>query len=291
MSAFLYYIIIYPLSRLSFSALYRISDFIFWVMYYLTPYRKKVVFENLTRSFPNKSSDEIKSIAKKFYQHFCDLTLESIKMFSISKDEISQHVIFNDMTVFHKLYAEGKSVVFGGGHYNNWEMFGVAVQLGIPHKCLALYHPLSNKWFDKKMKESRGQFGLNMWSTKLSKEMFETEKGNITLSVFGMDQSPSSANRCHWMTFLNQDTGVSYGVEKFAKDYNLPVIYGRINKIKRGYYSLDVELVTGEPTTWPKGAIVEKLTQLLETDINNIPEYWLWTHRRWKKKKPEIITQ
>jgi KDO2-lipid IV(A) lauroyltransferase len=104
-----------------------------------------------------------------------------------------------------------------------------------------------------------------------------------------MDQSPSNARRCHWMRFLNQDTGVSYGAEKFARDYNLPVVYARINKLSRGHYSLDVQLVTEHPNSLQPGEIVEKLMRLLERDINHIPEYWLWTHKRWKRKKPADV--
>jgi Kdo2-lipid IVA lauroyltransferase/acyltransferase len=282
----LYYLLIYPISRLPFGALYALSDVLFYLIYYLAPYRKKVVLQNLTRSFPDKSPDEIKIIAKKFYRHFCDITLESFKMFSITEAELRERFVFNDMHVAQKLFKEGKSFVFGGGHYNNWEVFAVACQLGIPHKCVALYKPLSNAWFDKKMKASRGQYGLHMWPVKQAREMFETEKSNVSLYIFGMDQSPSSSKRCHWMTFLNQDTGVSFGIEKFSREYNLPVIYGRINKVKRGHYSLDLELLTEEPNTLQSGEIVERLMLLLEKDIKAIPEYWLWTHKRWKRKRP-----
>ena len=282
----IYYLFIYPISLLPFRALYTLSDCLFFLIYYLVPYRKKVVYQNLSRSFPEKTPAEIKVLAKKFYRHFCDISLESFKMFSISEKELRERFVFNDMSAVQKLYQEKKSFVFGGGHYNNWEVFAVACQLGIPHKCMALYKPLSNVWFDKKMQQSRGQYGLHMWSIKQSKEMFEAEKNNVSLYIFGMDQSPSSSKRCHWMTFLNQETGVSFGVEKFAREYNLPVVYGRINKVKRGYYSLDIKLLTEEPKAMTRGEIVEKLMLFLESDIKAAPEYWLWTHRRWKRKRP-----
>ena len=285
----LYYIFIYPISRLPFPVLYFLSDVFYVLVFYLVPYRKKVVMQNLARSFPQKSSSEIKQIAKKFYRHFCDITLESFKMFNITEAELRQRFIFNDMSLMQRLYAEGKSIVLAGGHYNNWEVFAVACHMGIPHKCLALYKPLSNKWFDKKMQASRGRFGLHMWSIHQAKEMFESEKNNVTISIFGMDQSPSNSNRCHWMRFLNQDTGVSFGAEKFARDYNLPVVYGRINKLSRGHYSLDVQLLTDQPNALQRGEIVESLMRLLEVDINHTPEYWLWTHRRWKRKKPDNV--
>jgi Kdo2-lipid IVA lauroyltransferase/acyltransferase len=285
----LYYLFIYPVSRLPFPVLYIFSDVFFVLVYYVAPYRKKVVMQNLRRSFPQKNSAEIKSIAKEFYHHFCDITLESFKMFNITEAELRARFVFNDMSLMQRLYAEGKSVVFAGGHYNNWEVFAVACHMGIPHKCLALYKPLTNKWFDKKMQQSRGRFGLHMWPIQQSKEMFEAEKANTTISIFGMDQSPSSGKRCHWMRFLNQDTGVSFGTEKFARDYNMPVVFGRINKIKRGHYSLDVQLLTDEPAAMAKGEIMERLMRLLETDINHQPQYWLWTHRRWKRKKPDGV--
>ena len=284
-----YYILIYPISRLPFRVIYALSDGLYYLVFYVIGYRKKVVLQNLRNSFPEKSSHEINEIAQKFFRHFCDLMVESFKMFAVTEAELKKRFVFTDIEALHQLYKEKRSVILAGGHYNNWEVFAVACQFGLPHKCLALYKPLQNVWFDRKMRESRSRFGLNMWSIKEAKEMFEQEKNNLSISIFGVDQSPSNPNRCHWMKFLNQDTGVSYGSEKFAKELNYPVVYGRINKVKRGYYSLDIELVTDSPQNEPHGRILEDVTKRLEADILRQPEFWLWSHKRWKRKKPENV--
>lgn len=285
----LYYLFIYPISKLPFRALYFLSDIFFVIVFYIVPYRKKVVFENLRRSFPLKNESEIKAIAKSYYAHFCDITLESFKMFSITKEELRERFQVPDTTLLHKLYNQGTHFLCAGGHYNNWEFFAVAGKLYVPHECHAIYRPLQNEWFDNTMKKSRTQLGLYMWPIKKTKEMFEAKKPTPAGYFFAMDQSPSKAKKCHWMMFLNQETGVSYGAEKYARENNLPILYYRIHKVKRGYYTAEFEMVTENPGSFPTGAIVETLMRKLEVDINKQPDYWLWSHRRWKRKKPDDI--
>jgi len=283
----LYYIFIYPITRLPFRAIYALSDALYYLIFYVVRYRRKVVFKNLENSFPEKSSAEINKIARAFYRHFCDLIVESFKMFAISEKELRKRLTFKAGDTLQNLHDQKRNIILGGGHYNNWEVFAVACQLGIPHKCLALYKPIQNSWFDKLMKQSRSRFGLNMWPIKKAKEMFEQEKNDLTLSIFAMDQSPSNANRCHWMKFLNQETGVSFGSEKYAKENNSAVVYGRIVKLKRGHYCFETELITENPNDESDGRILEILTKKLEVDIISQPQYWLWTHKRWKRKRPE----
>lgn len=282
----LFYLFIHPITLLPFRAIYALSDFLYYLIFYLVRYRRKVVFQNLRNSFPGKTESEINKIAKAFYRHFCDLTVESFKMFSITEKELRKRFVFNRMETLQELYHQNRNVILAGGHYNNWEVLAVACHFGIPHKCLALYKPLQNAWFDKKMRESRSRFGLNMWSIKQAKEMFEQEKNDLTAALFGVDQSPSNVNTCHWIKFLNQDTGVPFGAEKYARANNSAVVYGRILKLKRGHYCFETELVTSSPNEEPIGKIMEEITRLLEVDIINQPEYWLWSHKRWKRKKP-----
>ena len=281
-----FYLFIYPITRLPFRVIYLLSDGLFFLIYYLLPYRKGVVLQNLRNSFPEKSEREVKEISKKFYRHFCDLILESFKMFAVSKEEVAERFSFPPSEIQEKFFREQKSIIMAGGHYNNWEAFAVACAIALPFRCVGLYKPLQNKWFDKKIRTSRVRFGLNLWSIKSSSDMFKENQGELTAFMFLMDQSPSNPTRCHWMTFLNQDTGVSYGVEKFAREYNQPVIFGRILKRKRGHYYFESELITDDPGSMPPGKIVEELTKRLEKDIIKEPEYWLWSHNRWKHKKP-----
>lgn len=286
-NALLYYLVIIPISLLPFPLLYALSDGIYVLFYYMLGYRKKVVLQNIRNSFPDKTEKENIEICKKFYRHFCDLVVESLKTFTISEKEVLKRVIFTNPEVIDKYFDQKRSVIIAGGHYNNWELFAVAVDALIKHKTVGIYKPLSNKYFDGKMRGTRSKYGLEMISTKEVKPFFDKHINVLTATIFGTDQSPSNPNNAYWMKFLNQDTGVLFGAEKFAKEYNYPVVYGRINKLKRGHYSLDFTDVTETPTETAYGEITEKITLLLEKDIEAIPQYWLWTHRRWKHKRPE----
>lgn len=284
-NSLLYYLIIIPISLLPFPLLYGLSDFLFFLFYYVLGYRKKIVLGNIQRSFPEMSHQQHTDISKKFYRHFCDLILESLKTFTISEKEVLKRVTCKNPEVINRYYDNNQSVIVAGGHYNNWEIFAVAVDQLIKHKAIGIYKPLTNHYFDKKMRETRSKYGLYMISTKIVKQVFEEERKHLTATIFAIDQSPSNPKSAHWMKFLNQDTAVLFGTEKYAKEYNYPVVFGRINKEKRGYYSFEFFDVTDQPATTAHGEITEKITHLLEQDIRHLPQYWLWSHRRWKHKK------
>lgn len=287
LNVLLYYLVIIPISLLPFPVLYAISDTLYILFYYVIGYRKKVIFQNISNSFPERSEKERIEICKKFYRHFCDLIVESLKTFTISKKEVLKRVVCKNPEAVDKYFDQGRNVIIAGGHFNNWEIFAVAVDSILKHKTVALYTPLSNKYFDEKMRSTRGKYGLTMISTKKIKRYFEENPNDVTITVFGFDQSPSNPRSAHWMTFLHQDTGFQFGIEKFAKEYDSIVVYGRINKEKRGHYSFEFFEITTTPKETPHGEIVEKAAQFLEKDIRALPQYWLWSHRRWKHKRPE----
>ncbi len=285
----LYYVVILPISILPHPVLYFLSDCTYGLMFYLVGYRKKVVYSNLRNSFPDKSEKEIHQLAKKFYRHFCDLIVESIKMFTISQKQVKKRMVTVNPELPNRFYNEGKSILLVGGHYNSWEMFAVAVDDDIKHKSIAIYKELKNKFWDRVMKTSRSKYGLLMIDTKIVKKTFEENRNELTATIFATDQSPSSSKKAHWTTFLNQDTGVLYGTEKYAIEYNYVVLYGEIKKVKRGYYTVEYFVVCEDPSATSKGEITEKHTRMLEKTIIEAPQYWLWTHRRWKRKKPETL--
>jgi Kdo2-lipid IVA lauroyltransferase/acyltransferase len=282
----LYYLVILPVSLLPFPVLYLLSDFLYFIFYRVTGYRKKVILDNIRRSFPDKSTREQEEVCRKFYHHFCDLILESLKTFTISEKEVSKRVICKNPEVIDKYFEQNRSVIIAGGHYNNWEIFAVAVDSMIKHQAVGIYKPLSNLYFDEKMRNTRSKYGLRMISTKDVKKVFEEDRNKLTATIFAIDQSPSNPDTCYWMEFLHQETGILFGAEKYAKEYNYPVLYGRINKEKRGHYSFELFDVTANPAETTYGEITEHATRMLEQDIRNQPEYWLWSHRRWKHKKP-----
>ena len=268
-----------------FRALYGIADFLYIILYKVIGYRTKVVRMNLLNSFPEKSQQERMQIESLFYHHLCDVIVESFKSFTISNKEILKRMVVLNAELPDSYFAEGRSILLAGGHYNNWEWIAISLHQQIKHTAAALYTPLSNTFFEKKMQKTRGKFGLKMIPVKNVTAFFEQYRDQLTATVFGIDQSPRHPNRCHWMDFLHQETGVMYGVEKYAKEMNYPVLFTSIDKVSRGYYTVRFSLITDQPQNEPDGSIVEKATRLLEQQIIALPQYWLWTHKRWKHKR------
>jgi KDO2-lipid IV(A) lauroyltransferase len=256
------------------------------VFYYVVGYRKKVVRRNLTCSFPEKSAAEIRSIEIDFYRHFCDLVLESLKNFSVTADQLANRYEHHNTQILDELHSEGRSVILAGGHYGNWEMWALSAPVYFRHRLMAIYKRLSNPYFDQKMRETRGKFGLELVSTKETDEWLRINREKLFVSVFAIDQSPSNPRKAYWIQFLGQETGCLFGAEKYAKEYNLAIVFGHLKKISRGKYAIDYELVTKEPNSFEHGKLTEKMNALLETDIQKEPRYWLWTHKRWKHKRP-----
>ena len=285
MNNFLYHIIIIPISNLNNFFLYLVSDVLYLIVGKLIKYRKPLITKNLKNSFPEKNENEIKNIQRYFYKHFLDLIVESLKGFTISKKEISRKIKLKNPDLVNEMAQKSQNIILIGGHYNNWEMSAQKMPLECEHELFAIYKPLSNKFFDKKIKDSREKFGLRMISMKETKNYFQKNNEKPRAIIFGSDQSPSSTKNAHWLNFLNQESGFLFGAEKYAKEFNWPVVYVSIQKIQRGTYEVSFQLITEKPKEEPNGKIIQDFANLLEIDINRNPPYWLWTHNRWKKSK------
>ena len=285
MNFIFYYFFILPISYLPKYFLYFFSNLLYVFLGRVLKYRKKIIHKNLKNSFPEKSENEIFEIRNNFYKHFCDLIVESFSGFSISRKSIEQKITIKNQDLLNEFAVKGQNIILIGGHYNNWEMTAQRMPLVFKHELFAIYKPIKNKFYDRKMKSSREKFGLNMISMKETKAYFTNETGTPRAIIFGSDQSPSNSKKAYWTKFLNQDSAFLYGAEKYAKSFNWPVIYVSINKIKRGDYLVEYQLITQKPKEESYGEIIKKFAFLLESDIKNQPEYWLWTHNRWKKKK------
>ena len=290
LNAILFYGIIMPISYLPYPALYALSDGLFIFIYRIFGYRKKVVVQNIVNSFPDKSHQEHKQIVHDFYHHFCDLLVESLKAFTMSEADVRQRVKLINSEYIDHFYDQGKSVIIATGHYNNWELLAVALNLEIKHQAVAIYQALKNKFFDEKMQSSRGKFGLILTSTKVARQEFEKGEGLIAVA-FAFDQSPSKSNRCYWGRFLNQDTPMTFGAEKYAKDYDMPVLFMHLSKVKRGHYVYEFSDAIEDPCNTGHGEITQKINALLEQDIIAKPQYYLWSHKRWKYKRPVDLVQ
>lgn len=287
---FLAYCLILPWILLLSILPFRIGNLVSWKMYvllfYILRYRRKVVDQNLKNSFPEKSEDERYKIAKAFYKHLADVFMDGFRAFTISKDRLREHLYCKNPEVLRKYYDAGKDVIIAVGHYNSWELFLTGLNLFIRHQAVVIYQPVKNKYIDRVLRKKRGEFNTLMLARNEVKEFYSSPRKNLSAIVYAIDQSPPKANKCYWLTFLNQETGVNFGTEKMAKDHDQPVVYVRITKEKRGYYALEFVDVSSNPKETTYGEITTKVTRLLEEDIHNKPEYWLWSHKRWKKQRP-----
>jgi len=289
MKAIIYYIslpFIYLISLLPFWLLYRISDFIFVVIYYLYGYRKKVVFSNLKNSFPEKSDAELKEIQIKFYRYLFDLIVETIKTLSISQKELRERVLLEDISIFQKYHDQNQSIIIVMGHYGNWELGGARFAIEPLHKLFVVYHPLSNKYFDKLVYKMRTRLGNGLYPMKNTLRGMFADKDNLTATAFIADQTPSKQG-AQWLEFLNQDTPFFTGTGRIANKFNYPVIYASVKRIKRGYYKVQLEELCSSPKELEPKEIVTRFSRRLEQDIREMPEIWLWSHRRWKHKRNE----
>lgn len=290
-SKILYYLLIKPISFLPYFVLYGISNVVFVMTFYGIGYRKKVIRANIDNSFPDLSKKERDKIVRKFYLHFCDLIVESIKNFSITSSQVKKRMKFENIELLNNYYAQGKSVVTIGGHYGNWELFAVAVSQVSQLKQLAIYKPLSNQFFDDKMKKSRGKYGLEMIPMKETKAYFAKDDSTPRTIIFGSDQWPSNPIRAYWTRFLGRETPFLFGAEKYAKEFDWSVVYCEIIREKRGHFTTRYHELTENPREEKEGAIIEKYVKLLEKTIESNPPFWLWSHKRWKKTKEQVFQE
>lgn len=259
------------------------------MVYYVFGYRKRVVIENLKRSFPEKSEGEIKKITKQFYLHFCDVILETLKLLTISKENFRKRFTYDStaLKTFAHFEEKGQSIIGVMGHCGNWEWGAISYPAYFKHLITGVYHPLSSKNFDALMLKLRSRFGGNITPmNKVYKELLTLRQKN-TPTLLGLiaDQTPPPES-AYWTTFLNQDTPVFNGTEKIARKFNYPVVYVPVYKIKRGYYKMSAVVITENPSEMHEGLISELHTRALEKNILEQPYIWLWSHRRWKHKKP-----
>lgn len=288
MKAVAYYItlpFIYLLSLLPFWCLYRYADLLFVVLYYVVGYRKKVAYTNLRNSFPEKSEEELKVILRKFYRYLCDLIFETIKSLTISPERLKKRLSFDSTEVFQKYYDQQQSIIIVMGHWGNWELGGARFALEPYHKLYVIYHPLKNKYFDQLVFKMRTRLGNGLYAMRDTLRGMIRDKAEITATAFIADQTPSPKG-AHWMEFLNQDTPIFTGTGKIAHKMKYPVVYAAVKRIKRGHYKIFLDDLVPNPAETSPTEIISLFTRRLEQDIREIPEIWLWTHRRWKHKRP-----
>lgn len=254
-------------------------------------YRKSVIIGNIQRSFPDKSELEQQQLVKQFYRHFTDILVEGIKNLSISKNQLKKRMIVRNPELMQALYGEKRNVILVSGHFNNWEWLISAQNLLFNHQSFGIGMPMTNKYWDKKVNQRRERFGMQVINASNYQLKFRTFKKKPFAVLTLGDQSPAHSSKSYWMNFLNQKTAVLFGTEQMANDYNFVVVFFVVHKIKRGFYELELKLITKDAKTLNWGEITEIHTNLLENEIIKNPSQWLWSHKRWKREIPEDLEE
>lgn len=285
-SKILYFCLVYPISLLPLRVIYLFTDFFWLLLISVVPYRKKVIEGNIKRSFPGKSDRELRNIKLRFYRHFTDLLAEGIKNLSISEKQLRRRIKVRNPELMDNLFDANKSVLLVSGHYNNWEWVITGQNLFFPHQATGIGMPMSNAFWDKKINERRARFGMKILHSKNVRENFEALKEDCIATLILSDQSPGDSNKAYWMEFLHQPTAVLFGCEQMAHTYNHAVVFFVLHKVRRGYYEMELKLITDNPRLMQWGEITEAHTHLLEKEILARPQFWLWSHKRWKRNLP-----
>lgn len=286
---FIVYILAYPLlwliSILPFRLFYLLSDCIFFLIYYVVGYRRKVVKANLALTLPHLSDEERKKIEKKFYQHMCDMFLEMIKTMSISAAEMEKRFTVTNLDLVHEYAERGKSVILVASHYASYEWL-LTINRKIAFQGVAVYKKVANPYFDKLVRKIRSKYDTELVETKKAIPTMAQNQRDGILSMYGLasDQSPKLDRIFHSMKFMGIEVPVHTGAEMLAKKYDLSVIFVKVNKIARGYYEATFVSLADNPNDYENFEITEKYLKEVEKQIYEAPEYYLWTHKRWKHR-------
>jgi len=289
MSALGYYIFYafnWLVTLLPLRILYVFSDIAFLFFYYFPGYRRKVVRTNLLNSFPEKSLEQIIEIEKKFYHHLCDIFIETFKLTHLTAEHLLKRMPLTNPGLLKKLYDDGRDVAAVLGHYNNREWL-MCLPLYSGYNFVSIYKPLANKHFDQFMIDSRTKLGMTVTPMQhVVRDIISNRKNNVrSLYSFLTDQIPAKGDIRFWTEFLNQETAVYLGAEKIASKYDMALVFFNVQKIRRGYYSFTVELLLEHTAGLPEHFITETHVRRLEEIIKERPEFWIWSHKRWKHKR------
>lgn len=277
------------ISKLPFPVLYTIADLLYFLAYHVVKYRKKVVFTNLQKSFPEKSSAELRLIARKFYRNLADVSVEVLKSNSMSAEEIKRRVKPINIASVNKWQQEQISFIAMVPHLCNWEWIGLSCSLYLEHETDVIYQKLAHEKFDEFMFKLRSRFGaVPIEKKKVFRELLKRK--NVLKNIGSVsDQTPSAADNRFWTTFLNQETAFFQGTEKIAKKLNYAICIVHMRRLKRGYYEMEFITLDEPPLEEQEHYYTAKFASWLEETIRKNPADWLWSHKRWKLKKPADV--
>lgn len=287
---FLVFILTFPflwvISILPFRIFYWFSDFIYVIVYYIIGYRKKTVKENLALALPHLSDKERLVIEKKSYHHLCDMFLEMIKTMTISADEMNKRFVITNIELVKEFENKNKSTVLLASHYASWEWL-LSFNAKTNFKGIGVYKKIANKYFDKLIRDIRSKYNAELVETKKAIPLMAENQKNGILSMYGLasDQSPKLNRAFHWDKFMGVEVPVHTGAEMLAKKYDLTVLFVKVKKVKRGFYEATFVPITDNPRSIPDFEITNTFLREVEKQILEAPEYYFWTHKRWKHRR------
>ena len=264
--------------------MYLLSDILYFIAYHLAGYRRKVVRENLAACFPEKSKQELREIERQYYRHMCDLLIEGAYNLFASPDAIKRRYRLTNRQLVDRYYEQGRTVVLMSAHYGNWEYMVSSLNMQLLHHGIGVGKPLDDKSVAAFITRRRTRYGTQVVDqSDVRQHVAFYDRYHMPCALMMLsDQSPSNPHKSYWTQFLGRDTAFLYGAEYFARKYNYPVLYYSVRKVKRGYYEVTFSPLCEKPEEVPQYSIVESYVRRLEQEIQAAPQYWLWSHRRWK---------
>lgn len=283
----LFYIGINLFRIVPFWFLYVKSYFVYLIIYHVLGYRKRVVIDNLSKCFPEKENSEINKLTKAFFKNnLSEIFVEGLKGFTMSQKQFIKRYKVLNPEMLESYYNSGQDVLAIASHYGNWEWGIQAVNSQVKHQAAALYKPLSNKFIEEFTKELREESGMHLVSINETLEYFQSNKEKPVIYIMAADQYPGGLmKKAQWVNFLGRNTACLHGPESYARYNKLPVLFFDVQRIKRGYYTLEIKLLAEKPHELEKGEVTKRYMNSLENVIIKKPENWLWSHKRWKNEK------
>lgn len=268
--------------------MYATSAILFPTVYHLLRYRRKVTESNLAHAYPELGAQRRREVEKQYYRHLCDLLVEGIHNLYASPKAIMRRYRFVNRQVVNDYYEQGRSVILLSSHYNNWEYMITSLNFQLKHVGIGVGKPLDDKCMATFITRRRSRFGTEIVDqTNVRQTIAYYEQHHVPAAYMMLaDQSPSNEHKSYWTTFMHQETPFLYGPEYFARKYNLPVIYYDVAKVRRGHYEVRFSVLCGNPSEVPQYAITAEYVRRLKETIDREPQYWLWSHRRWKRRRP-----
>ena len=291
MTRVLHTLFVGPIGRLPYGMLYPIADVLATLLWW-SGYRKKVVLANLQRAFPEKSDTERTAIARQFFTHLAEVIVESLKHFKADRAELAERFHHVNPEVLAPYANQAPGVLLSCGHFGNWERYAVTAGDALPLPIMGVYKPLSNAFYDDLIYRTRSQFGTELVPMKQVSQWMVEEQGRAKAVTLAVDQRPLDPMKAWWMEWMGQETAMHFGLEAFARKYDMPVVFFGLRRAEgkpRGHWEVHYDLITDRPKEWPKGALLQATYDRLEAQLRQDPAHWLWSHTRWKHTRPEGI--